>query len=106
MQVLVASTPRVLGEFDASDHGVLDAVVTIPADLEGGVHSLVAVGLSSGIGFRQSFSLDAIDPSPSALPTTGTDSARIVGLGAVLLGLGLVLTFTVRRRERRHVGRS
>lgn len=100
VQILVASDPIVLGEFDADDDGVVDVEVDIPTDLPDGTHHLVSYGLESGIGFSQEFVLDASDGTGSALPATGSNSSRPIGLAIGLLGIGAVLAVSAQRRRR------
>ena len=102
VQLMVASTPVVLGEVEADDEGAIDAEVVIPADLEIGDHHLAVYGLTSGIGFSQAFVVDAEDGA--ALPSTGSDSVQLL-LGGVLVIVGgaamsLLATSRVRRGTR------
>ena len=100
MQILVASDPIVLGEFDADDDGVVDAEVDIPTDLPDGTHHLVSYGLESGIGFSQEFVLVAGDGS--ALPATGSNLGPPIGVAVILVGAGGALAVTAERRRRLH----
>ena len=98
VQLTVASSPTVVGEVDADGDGVVDAEVEIPADLESGEHHLATYGLTSGIGFSQSFVVDAEDGS--ALPTTGSDSVRMMFFGLVVLVGGAALSAVATFRKR------
>ncbi len=100
VQIMVASSPIVLGEFEADDDGAIDVEVELPADLEIGTHHLATYGLTSGVGFSQEFVIDATDDG-SALPTTGSDSRSSVGFALVLVGLGGAMAVTARRRRAR-----
>jgi streptogramin lyase len=98
VQVTVASSPVVVGEVDADGDGVIDTEVEIPADLEPGDHHLASYGLTSGVGFSQSFVVDAEDGS--ALPTTGSDSKKLVEVGGAFALLGSALAAVAARRRR------
>lgn len=102
MQLTVASSPIVVGEVEADDQGAIDTEVEIPAELESGEHHLASYGLTSGVGFSQSFVVEADDGS--ALPATGSESARLMLSGLLILLGGAVLTgaatFRVRRNAR------
>jgi len=99
VQVTVASSPIVVGEVDADDDGVIDTEIEIPGDLEPGDHHLASYGLTSGIGFSQSFVVDAEEGS--ALPTTGSDSKNLALAGLLVLfggaAMSMLATFRVRR---------
>lgn len=98
---MVASTPRVLGLFEADDRGAITGDVYLPVDLDAGTHDLAAYGLGSHIGLRQEFQLGPIGTESGPLPFTGADSQRTIGLGIALLAAGMSLTLAVRLRERR-----
>jgi LPXTG-motif cell wall-anchored protein len=97
VQLTVASTPVVVGEVDADDEGTIDTEVEIPADLEPGDHHLASYGLTSGIGFSQSFVVDVSDAS--ALPTTGSDSKDLALVGGVFAILGSAMAAVAARRR-------
>ncbi len=102
VQVTVASSPVVVGEVDADGDGVIDTEIEIPGDLEPGDHHLASYGLTSGVGFSQSFVVDAEDGS--ALPTTGSDSVVLLLAGLLVLfggaAMSMLATFRVRRGAR------
>ena len=97
---MVASTPTVLGEFDADDDGVIDVEVDLPSDLGNGTHHLALYGLESGVGFSQEFVVADADDQ-SALPRTGSDSTRTAGFALVLASTGALLSLAARRSRRR-----
>ena len=102
VQVTVASSPVVVGEVDADGDGVIDTEIEIPGDLEPGDHHLASYGLTSGVGFSQSFVVDAEDGS--ALPTTGSNSVGLLLAGLLVLfggaAMSMLATFRVRRGTR------
>jgi LPXTG-motif cell wall-anchored protein len=102
VQIMVASDPIVLGEFDADGNGEIDAEVEIPSDLHPGDHHLAAYGLTSGYGVSQAFTIETSDGS--ALPATGTESRMplAAGLGLVVVGAGFA--FAARSTNRRRTG--
>jgi LPXTG-motif cell wall-anchored protein len=103
VQIMVASDPVVLGEFDADDNGEIDVEVDIPSDLPPGDHHLAAYGLTSGYGVSQAFTIESSDGS--ALPATGSDSTApfVAGLGLVVVGAGLAFAARTTNRRRRNV---
>ena len=102
VQIMVASDPVVLGEFDADSNGEIDAEVDIPTDLQPGAHHLAAYGLTSGYGVSQAFTIESSDGS--ALPATGTESRAplVAGLGLVVAGAGLAFAARTTNRRRRN----
>ena len=86
------------GLFDADGDGVIDTEVEIPGELEPGDHHLASYGLTSGVGFSQSFTIDADDGA--ALPATGSDSTRLLLVGGAFALLGsAVVAIAARRRQ-------
>ena len=98
VNLYVASDPAYLGSGVADDDGVVTVEGVIPDDLDAGEHSLVLIDLETGVGFRQTVSLDASDTS-SALPATGTNSTPMMALGAVFVLAGAGLAVVAKRRR-------
>ena len=98
VNLYVASDPVYLGSGVADDDGVVTVEGVIPDDLDAGEHSLVLIDLETGVGFRQTVSLDASDTS-SALPATGTNSTPMMALGAVFVLAGAGLAVVAKRRR-------
>jgi hypothetical protein len=99
-----------LWDGNADAGGAFDVVVSIPADLEPGDHSLVVLGVDPfgnpvqvvsrfGISTDGTFLLAAAEPS--ALPATGSDSTSIVVWANMMffLGLGIALLAYKERRK-------
>jgi hypothetical protein len=92
------STPIDLGTAVADAQGVVTFTFTVPADLEVGVHTVTALGLTSGTTSTVTFAVTTTETA--ALATTGVDVAPLIGLGVVALGAGSALAFTGTRRRR------
>ena len=74
VQLIVASTPQVIGSGYANAQGVVTLTGNIPAGLAAGSHTLAVYAPVSGIGFKQPISVEAL-----TLPATGSSHR---GLGA------------------------
>ena len=98
VNLYMASDPVYLGSGIADADGVVTIEGEIPDDLDAGEHSLALIAPVSGIGFRQTVSLDAADAS-SALPTTGTDSLPVMALAALFVLAGACLAVVAKRRR-------
>ena len=97
------STPRPLGAFTATGDGTVVAVVTIPADLEPGLHRIELVGRTSGVRVAVPIEVTAPVDGAASLPRTGRSSGALAQVGVGLLALGGALVAGERRRER-HLG--
>jgi hypothetical protein len=94
----IYSTPQVLTTVVTDASGNFTATVTVPAGLEAGNHTLVASGVdSSGTVRYVNLAVTVSSSGKATLAYTGVDVAlpSVVGLGAVFLGVGLIV---VRRR--------
>ncbi len=92
--VTLFSTPVLLATAAADANGRVTQAVTIPRDLEVGIHHLELVGLTSGSRVRVDIEvLGATVQSASALPATGRSEGPLaaVGTGLVLAGAALVV---------------
>ena len=76
VQLLVASTPVLLGNAHSDLSGAVTLTGTLPDDLTSGVHHLAVYAPGSGIGFQQEITVSSgsspeptEDPSASATPT-------------------------------------
>ncbi|SCX39822.1 hypothetical protein SAMN03159343_0799 [Klenkia marina] len=92
------STPVDLGTAVADAQGVATFTFTVPAGLEVGVHTVTAVGLTSGSTSTVTFTVTA--GGDAVLATTGVDVAPLLGLGALAVGAGSALAFAGTRRRR------
>ena len=91
VQLIVASTPQVIGSGYANAQGVVTLSGNIPAGLAVGNHTLAVYAPVSGIGFKQPISVEAL-----TLPATGS-SQRLWPFMMILFG-GVALIVVSRRR--------
>jgi hypothetical protein len=89
VQLIVASTPQVIGSGYADAQGVVTLQGNLPSNLASGNHTLAVFAPVSGIGFTQ-----PITVSQPLLPGTGSDSQNNLFVIAMLL---FVLGIVVRR---------
>ncbi|GHE11933.1 prealbumin-like fold domain-containing protein [Klenkia taihuensis] len=92
------STPVDLGTAVADAQGVATFTFTLPAGFEPGTHTVTAVGLTSGATSSVTFTVTAA--GTPALAHTGVEVAPLLGLGALALSGGAVLTVAGTRRRR------
>jgi LPXTG-motif cell wall-anchored protein len=106
--VICHSTPVDLGSFTSDGQGGANFSVTIPSSLELGTHTLEVDGTkdSAPVTVSEVFQLTAASAgsgsssSSSSLPHTGSDIILpAAGLGAVMVGGGLVLKRTSKRSK-------
>lgn len=95
VQLIVASTPRVIASGYADSKGSITLSGEIPASLSAGNHSLALYAPVSGNGVRQPVTVVATAVS---LPSTGTSSSSQLPLTALLLLTGVFLIAVARRR--------
>lgn len=93
VEVVLHSTPATLGTFAASASGAFAALVTIPADVAPGAHSIVSTGLTSARAFASAITIE--------LAATGFNPVAplLIGLSLVAAGILLVATRTLRPRR-------
>ena len=89
VQLIVASTPQVIGSGYADAQGVVTLRGNLPSNLASGNHTLAVFAPVSGIGFTQ-----PITVSQPLLPATGSDGQNNLFVIAMLL---FVLGLVVRR---------
>jgi LPXTG-motif cell wall-anchored protein len=96
-EVIVMSTPRLLGRFRTDVTGGAAVQARIPSDLEVGEHTAVvsAGGDSASIGFRV---VDGASAMAGSLPSTGSDSEGALPWVVLLLSLGGLAVLVDRRR--------
>jgi len=95
VQLIVASTPQVIGTAVADASGSATVSGNIPADLAAGTHTLAIYAPVSGVGFTQSITVTA-----TALPATGGEMATRLGIIFVAAGIGM---FAISQRRRRNI---
>lgn len=94
VQLVVASTPQVIGLGYADAQGFVTITGNLPSGLAAGSHTLAVYAPGSGIGFTQPITVSA-----PTLPATGTnqnDNSR-VALWALTLGIAVIVI--ARRRQ-------
>jgi len=95
VQLVVASTPQVIGSGYANAQGVVTISGNLPANLASGTHTLAVYAPGSGIGFAQSITVTA-----PTLPATGSsrgDGGAQLALRVLLAGIGAIVV--ARRRQ-------
>lgn len=102
VNVVLCSTPVALGTFKADANGEVHQALTIPAGTVLGAHTIAATGNRSN-GLQQ-VAYAAITvvaaPTTGTLPTTGSDTGRMIAIGAALLVLGGAAIFGSTRVRR------
>ena len=93
VQLIVASTPQLMGSSYANAQGVVTLTGSVPRDLSAGAHSLVVYAPGSGIGFRQSIVVTSL-----ALPATGNGSTPLM-VALVVMLVGVVIAVMKRRLQ-------
>ena len=88
VQLILASTPRVIASGYANAQGVVTLRGTIPANFASGRHTLAVLAPATGTGFKQTVTI-----SDLPLPATGSevDGLLVVALLAVVVGLVILL---------------
>jgi uncharacterized delta-60 repeat protein/LPXTG-motif cell wall-anchored protein len=89
VQLIVASTPRVIGSGTANAQGVVTIQGNLPTNLGAGSHTLAVFAPASGIGFTQKITV-----SPATLPATGSNQMNLFIIAVLLFGVGLFLRRT------------
>jgi hypothetical protein len=100
-EVVVFSTPTLLGSFTTDTEGTFTGQMTLPADIEPGPHTLVlvtgTVTTSLGLMVEADGSFTVGPEIPGTLPTTGASRVSSVLMLAVMLVLAGVLARPRRR---------
>ena len=94
VQLLVASTPQIIGSGYSDAAGRVTISGTLPPNLTTGAHTLAVYAPGSGIGFSQ-----PITVSSPTLPVTGSgggDGAAVVAIWLTIIGLFAI--YVARRR--------
>jgi hypothetical protein len=96
VQLIVASTPQVIGSGYANAQGVVTLSGKIPTDLASGNHTLAVYAPESGTGFNQPITVAGL-----VLPATGSSGAGVLyGWAMLMILLGVIWHFIGRRRTR------
>ncbi|OJX71029.1 MAG: hypothetical protein BGO95_07675 [Micrococcales bacterium 73-13] len=96
VDVFIYSVPQHLGTGLTNSSGTAVFPVTVPPGLGAGAHTLVATGFNT-IGATASASVAV---QVGTLATTGSDIGGAPLVGALMLGVGLLVVLRVRRRLR------
>jgi hypothetical protein len=88
VQLVVASTPQVIGSDYADAQGFVTITGNLPSGLAAGSHTLAVYAPGSGIGFSQPITVSA-----STLPVTGSreDGNSQLALWALTLGIAVIV---------------
>ena len=86
VQLIVMSTPQIIGTGTADAGGVATLSGVIPLDLADGTHTIVVYAPESGAGFRQEITV-----AQQVLPQTGTGNTVAVSGVVMLLAGSLIL---------------
>jgi hypothetical protein len=104
VQVSACSTPVSLGTLTVDSSGHINSSVTMPAGTTLGAHTIAAVGVrTNGLTQVAYAAVDVEEPattSTGALPTTGSDSGKLLATGATLVLLGAAAVFGSTRARR------
>jgi LPXTG-motif cell wall-anchored protein len=104
VSVVICSTPVSLGTFTVDSTGHVSQTVTIPAGTTLGAHTIAAVGTrTNGLAQVAYAAVDveqATTTSTGTLPTTGSDSGKLIAMGAALVLLGGAAIFGSTRARR------
>jgi hypothetical protein len=96
-EVVVMSTPRVIGEFVVSSSGMVSEMAALPSDLATGNHTVVVTvgNEAASLGFR------VVGKSGvQTLPSTGLEDIALIMWSFALLSSGVALLAIDRRRRR------
>ena len=94
VQLIVASTPQIIGSGYADANGFVTLTGEIPSSLAGGNHTLAAYAPESGIGFAQPITVTA-----GLLPTTGSSRNDLLLTWVLMLTVAGILILAIRRRS-------
>lgn len=94
VQLIVASTPQVIGSGYADANGFVTLTGEIPSSLARGNHTLAAYAPESGIGFAQPITVTA-----GLLPTTGSNRNDLLLTWVLMLTVAGILILAIRRRS-------
>ena len=105
VRFVLRSDPVLLGEFQASETGVVDVEVPLPAGTPTGDHHVVATGkgtsgeeLTKSVAVKVAPAAISADSGPDRIAFTGSNSANMAALGGILVVTGFAATLAARRR--------
>ncbi|MCH1489027.1 MAG: hypothetical protein L7T83_01220, partial [Ilumatobacteraceae bacterium] len=94
IQILLASSPRLLGMTTADSAGVVTFEVTLPLDVLAGSHTLAVYSPASGHGVRRTIEVGH-SPASATLPATGSG---VPWIAFFMLACGIAILAVRRRR--------
>jgi LPXTG-motif cell wall-anchored protein len=101
--IFLASTPVLIGHYQADSAGIITATVEIPENTSPGKHTIIIPGTSpagDAVTFATEITVLADgDGTGSGLPITGTEIGVASLVGAGLLGAGTIAVVATRRRK-------
>ncbi len=95
VELVVMSTPRLLGKFAVSANGTIKTTTKLPGAIGSGNHTLVVASPS----VKASLGLKLVK-STGVLPTTGSSTSSSTNIAVVLLLSGAYVTLVARSRRR------
>ena len=109
VEIFICSTPISIGNFTADSLGNIVQAVTIPVGTSLGAHTLAAVGPNPAGRTQVAYAaINVVSTSTPAtttttagtLPTTGSDTGRLLAVGGALILLGGAALFGLLRSRR------
>jgi PGF-CTERM protein len=98
VNIIFASTPRVVATTTANGSGAFSATFRVPSDAEAGTHTISAV--SNGTVLSSiTIVVAGASSDDDGLPFTGSNTIPGIGIGIALIGLGTVVLMASRRRR-------
>ena len=94
IQILLASSPRLLGMTTADSAGVVTFEATLPLDVLAGSHTLAVYSPASGHGVRRTIEVGH-SPASATLPATGSG---VPWIALIMLACGIAILGVRRRR--------
>ena len=95
VELVVMSTPRLLGTFTVSANGTIKTTAKLPSAIGSGNHTLVVASPS----VKASLGLKLVKSS-GVIPTTGSSTSSSTNIAVVLLLSGAYMTLVARSRRR------
>jgi hypothetical protein len=106
--IILSSTPVQIGTANIGADGTFSTVVTIPADLAPGAHTISVLCVPSGVSATVNFSVPGASTETTTVSTggvavTGSDSEPKVVIAFAAIAVGVALVMAARRRRHRLV---
>jgi PGF-CTERM protein len=107
VNIVFASTPRVVATTTADGDGNFSATFEVPSDVDAGTHTVTAVDAATGDVLASvavvvpASAVDGSDGDDDSLPFTGSSTLPGIGIGVTLIALGGAVLLASRRRTDR-----